>query len=141
MKALSVQLSRSLEIGRLSAAEAVQLAGRQQFASAQVFGICRTAVPLAPIGPPLLLFTDGFCEGEGSEVTAGIGAVLLDPEDGFAEAFGALIPPPLMEVIREDTKDQVVAQAELLPLLAARVKWPHKFRRSGGTKCPQLRGQ
>ena len=33
-------------------------------------------VALAPIGPPLLLFPDGFCEGEGDEVTAGIGAVL-----------------------------------------------------------------
>ena len=46
-------------------------------------------VALAPVGPPLLLFTGGFCEGEGSEVVAGIGAVLLDPADGFAKAFGA----------------------------------------------------
>jgi hypothetical protein len=132
-KALSEQLTSALTADRLSAAEAAQLAGRLQFASAQVFGRCGTAilwnirrraeakggtgpldhnlrmallwwrrflgtarprvVALAPGGPPLLLFTDGFCEGEGSEVVAGIGAVLLDPADGFAEAFGAWIPP------------------------------------------------
>jgi hypothetical protein len=174
VKALSAQLAKVLEAGRLSAAEAAQIAGRLQFASAQVFGRCGTSVlwhlrrraeargsagpmdhglrvslrwwlkflgnarprvvALAPIGPPLLLFTDGFCEGEGDEVTAGIGAVLFDPEDGFAEAFGALIPPPLMEVLREGSKDQVIAQAELLPLLAARLKWPQKFKRCGGRR-------
>ena len=91
-------------------------------------------VALAPVGPPLFLFTDGFCEGEGSEVVAGIGAVLLDPADGFAEAFGAWIPPPLMKVIREGTKDQVIAQAELPPLLAARKKWEHKFKQRGGRR-------
>jgi hypothetical protein len=173
-KALCVQLSSALSSGRLSAAEAAQLAGRLQFASAQVFGRCGAAilwhirrraeakggagpidhnlrmalmwwrrflgtarprvVALAPVGPPLLLFTDGFCEGEGNEVVAGIGAVLLDPADGFAEAFGAWIPPPLMEVIREGTKDQVIAQAELLPLLAARKKWRHRFEQHGGRR-------
>ena len=45
-----------------------------------------------------------------------------------------MIPPPLMDVIREGTKHQVVAQAELLPLLAARKKWAHKFHRSGGRR-------
>jgi hypothetical protein len=44
VKALSEQLSRSLSSGRLSAAEAAQLAGRLQFASAQVFGRCGTAI-------------------------------------------------------------------------------------------------
>ena len=98
-------------------------------------------VALAPIGPPLLLFTNGFCEREGSEVTAGIGAVLLDPEDGFAEAFGALIPPPLMEVIREDTKDQVVAQAELLPPPRSQDAMATQVPTEWETKGPQLRGQ
>ena len=60
--------------------------------------------------------------------------MLFDPEDGFAEAFGALIPPPLMEVLREGSKDQVIAQAKFLPLLAARLKWPQKFKRCGGRR-------
>ena len=42
---------------------------------------------------PVYLFTDGSCEGEGGTFPkAEIGAVIYDPVDGFADAFGGELP-------------------------------------------------
>ena len=84
--------------------------------------------------PPLLLFTDGFCEDKG-DVSAGHGAILIDPLDEFAEAFGQYVPEELVEAWRNSGGyDQVVAQAELLPTVVARVLWKTKLCQKKGRR-------
>ena len=83
--------------------------------------------------PPLLVFTDGHCDQE--KVTAGIGAVIFDPITGTKEAFGAAIPEPFLNVLREEGHtNQVIAQAEILPVIFARVKWNHLMTAAGGRR-------
>ena len=73
---------------------------------------------------PVVILTDGFCEGEGEGVAAGFGAILLDLTRSKAEWFGAWVPAPLIKLLRKLVcADQLVGQAELIPAWAARVCW------------------
>eukprot|EP00973_Karenia_brevis_P033900 4677737-Karenia_brevis.AAC.1 len=75
------------------------------------------------IGPrleaaPVVVFTDGACEDKTT-----IGAVLVLPT-GRLEAFGAEIS---LEQVNEwkskATQEQVIGQAELFPVLVAKLNW------------------
>ena len=73
--------------------------------------------------PPILIFSDGACEGEEKKV-ATHGAFVIDPEDGWVEAFGAEMCEPLQLLLTEgDLRKQVIGQAEILPMIAARIMW------------------
>jgi len=74
--------------------------------------------------PPLIVFVDGACEGDG--VTS-IGGVLIDGER--AECFGAVLPPRLVDQWKSrESQWQVIGQAELFPLLVARLTWKETLR-------------
>ena len=73
---------------------------------------------------PVLVFTDGACEGVDREV-ATYGAVLYDPcsEPPKFEYFGARVEPSLMLEWTGGEVRQVIGQAELLPIFVARKHW------------------
>ena len=65
---------------------------------------------------PIILMTDGYCEFEGKQVEAGIGAIIFDPSTDTAESFGERIPAHFIEMLREECGyDQLIAQAEISP--------------------------
>ena len=82
-------------------------------------------IPLGPGGEPLVIFSDGFCDPESGR--AGMGAVLLDKQSGTFEAFGCLLPTRVVATLKRSfgCGEQLVAQAEILPVFASRVKWAH----------------
>ena len=72
---------------------------------------------------PVLVFTDGACEPD----CTSIGGVLLDGET--VEYFGARIPLPLCKKwCTKDGQTQVIGQAELFPVLVARLTWKSKLK-------------
>ena len=72
---------------------------------------------------PALVFTDGACE----DVTS-VGGFALFP-CGATEMFGAVVPQELADQWRSRThQSQVIGQAELYPLLAARLTWANRIR-------------
>jgi len=74
-------------------------------------------------GQPLLLFTDGACEfAEGNRLVT-CGAILFDPRDSTAHCFGVQIVGPILDEWSRGGKSQLVTEAELLPLLLARLVW------------------
>ena len=79
--------------------------------------------------PPVLIFSDGACEPEGTSV----GAVLYDPLSDLLQCLGAGISPDTLNTwkSRQD-QTQVIGQAELFPLLVARLTW-HKIL--AGRRC------
>ena len=81
---------------------------------------------------PLILFTDGACEGylEGGEAVTTCGAVLLDRRDGVALTFGFRINKELQDEWIKDGmgKKQLVTEAELLPVLVSRRLWADRLR-------------
>ena len=93
-----------------------------------------TPRPLTPSnqGPPLLLFTDGACEPtlEGRLTTCG--AVLLDRRDMKALCFGVEVSKALQKEWSDlaGGKNQLVTEAELLPLLLARKLWENRLNNS-----------
>jgi hypothetical protein len=73
---------------------------------------------------PIFVFSDGACEGDGfSHVT--IGAVMLDSLDGHKEMFGCQVPQEVVSLWKSDslTKEQTIAQAEILPAVISRLVW------------------
>ena len=85
--------------------------------------------------PPLLLFTDGFCDQEEGRVRAGYGGILIDPATDFAEAFGELVPDSLVDSWRRlGGYDRVVAQAEILPTIVARLLWRRQLSGDPGRR-------
>ena len=70
---------------------------------------------------PILLFTDGACEDEGKVVTHG--AMLFDPHHGIREYFGDHVPRHLAEQWSASGSKQLIAQAELLPVVVAKRTW------------------
>eukprot|EP00973_Karenia_brevis_P032146 4433034-Karenia_brevis.AAC.1 len=73
--------------------------------------------------PPVLIFTDGACE---DVVT--IGAVMILPE-GQVEVFGAEVAPGTVQTWKKlPSQVQVIGQAELFPLLVARLTWAQHIR-------------
>ena len=78
--------------------------------------------------PPVKLFTDGFCDC-GSTVVAGFGAVIWDTFTGTFEFFGAEVPFNLLSILQKDVGgNQVVGQAELLAIVAAKKVWRSVLR-------------
>ena len=68
-------------------------------------------------------------------MVAGIGAVRIDRASGSREAFGELLPQQLVKMLaHECSTDQLIAQAELLPVYAARVKWSGILSRRPGQR-------
>ena len=77
---------------------------------------------------PILLFVDGACEGE-TEVVASVGAVLFDtarPDLGPLY-FGTRVGEPVVKLWSRFGKQQLIGQAELLPVLLAKTTWPERF--------------
>jgi hypothetical protein len=86
-------------------------------------------VPLRDLGPPVLIFTDGACEPQlPLSDRASCGAVLWDLQDGIKQFFGTKVPARLVARWVADGKAQVIAQAELLPVLLARFTWLPRLR-------------
>ena len=74
--------------------------------------------------PPVLVFSDGACEDNGTS----IGAVIIVPGVG-AQCFGATISESTLESWRTKMgQRQLIGQAELFPLLVARLTWPDLLR-------------
>ena len=73
--------------------------------------------------PPLLVFTDGACEE-----TTSVGAVLIDPA-GSVEYFGAVLRDDLVDSWKsKQGQTQVIGQAELFPVLLAKLTWKETLR-------------
>ena len=81
--------------------------------------------------PPLLLFTDGACEGYLGEgpMTTSCGAVLIDLRDQTALVFGCIINDTLQKewILDGQGKRQLVTEAELLPVLIAKRLWSDRL--------------
>ena len=81
--------------------------------------------------PPVLLFCDGACEFDGADkplVTCG--AVLVDLAASEVFYFGIVINDKLADEWRSEGKRQLVTEAELLPVLLARVIWGKRLYRA-----------
>ena len=77
---------------------------------------------------PVLIFTDGACEGVGSDLESSHGGFMYDPADGCMEAFGGVFPPRVMAFwTRGGGKRQVIAQAEVAPAVTSRQLWHHRL--------------
>ena len=75
---------------------------------------------------PVLVFTDGACE----EVTS-VGGVLVDGD--VRECFGAVVPQKLIDDWKSSAEQvQVIGQAELFPVLVAKLTWASRLR---GRRC------
>ncbi len=80
---------------------------------------------------PVLLFTDGACEQDDlgnmfNRVT--IGAVIIDSHDGFIEHFGLPVSRALIDYWKSDGTNQVITEAELLPILISKLHWKNRFK-------------
>lgn len=71
--------------------------------------------------PPVLIFSDGAVENEGATVTHG--ALLVDPALNLRCVFGDHVPQPFVTAWARAGKRQVIAQAEMFPVLAAKCTW------------------
>ena len=69
--------------------------------------------------PPVLVFTDGAVEGD--LVTHG--ALLVDPWKSTSQFFGDNIPQQFVDLWRRSGKKQVIAQAEVFPVLISKETW------------------
>ena len=81
-----------------------------------------TAVPrairLRKTEPPVMVFTDGAWEA----LTATIGAIIFVPGERSL-VFGEVVPESIRQSWAGDADLQVIGQAELLPIFAAKQKW------------------
>ena len=68
--------------------------------------------------------SDGFLDGEGSTLRAGVGAIIADRETGTFEAFGVMLPPTVLrKLCAAEGCERVIAEVELLAVLAAKKFW------------------
>ena len=70
---------------------------------------------------PIVVYTDGACEGENHEIVT-VGGILV-VEGVLIEYFGFRVPEWLVSAWQQDGQRQVVGQAELLPVLVAKRLW------------------
>ena len=70
---------------------------------------------------PVIIFTDGACEDNGTMVTHG--AVIYDPAHRIKRFFGEIIPEKIIAAWSKEGKRQLVGQAEMLPVLVSKVLW------------------
>lgn len=76
--------------------------------------------------PPLLVFTDGAAEESFEKVTHG--AVMVDPWKQTSSFFGDRVPGRFLELWTRAGKKQVIAQAELFPVVIAKSTWRDSLR-------------
>ena len=69
----------------------------------------------------VLIFTDGAVEDDFGSVT--YGALLVDMRDGSRFYFGGHVPEALVVDWRTGGKKQVIAQAEMFPILVSKETW------------------
>ena len=98
-----------------------------------------TALPryvlLSTSSPPILLFTDGFCDAC-SDAKAGIGAVLVDGCKSEYEAFALVLLPNVADALRRSVgSGQIVGQTEVLVVVAAKERWRRQFAADGGRRA------
>ena len=92
-----------------------------------IFSVARPRKIPACFPMPAVLFTDGACEpDELGNITASCGAVLYVPGRGPA-FFGLRIGGDVLKHWLRDGKQQVIAQAELLPVWLAKVVWKRQL--------------
>jgi len=73
---------------------------------------------------PALLYTDGACEHDASgRVVATMGGLVFDSAGAPRHHFGTIIPADVLRELGLEGQAQVVGQAELLPVLAAKLLW------------------
>jgi len=96
---------------------------RRLEAFGRILGQMRPRTMKAELGRPCVLFTDGACsEGSGGLPFVTVGAVLFVPGDG-PRYFGAEVGASVVAKWAAGNDDQVVGQAELLPILLAKLLW------------------
>ena len=79
--------------------------------------------------------SDGYCEGMGDGIEAGIGAVLIDTASCVRETFGQLLSKRGACMLAEECNThQLIAQAELISVFIARVAWSQLLSRSVGRR-------
>jgi hypothetical protein len=72
--------------------------------------------------PPVLVFTDGACEGEDfSEVTCG--GIIFHCSLKRPEYFGMHVPPEIVKRWKDSGLKQVIGQCEIFPVLVAKLTW------------------
>ena len=76
---------------------------------------------------PVVIFTDGACEGESYDVVT-VGGVIYDPITGTPECFGLRVPEHTVKSWKAEGKEQVIGQAELLPVYIAKCTWSSRVR-------------
>ena len=76
--------------------------------------------------PPILVFTDGAVE-EGLQLVTH-GAILVDPWKQCSRFFGDHIPPDFVKLWTRSGKKQVIAQAEIFPVVIAKCTWQDMLR-------------
>ena len=69
---------------------------------------------------PVVIYTDGACEGEDRDEVS-MGAVAVDTVSGDAFMFGVSVDRKLVLDWKRDGRVQTIGQAELLPVLMARL--------------------
>ena len=75
---------------------------------------------------PTLLFTDGAVENNDTEAT--VGGVIISPRCKGARYFGVRVPQAMLDKWQAGGLTHVVAQAELLPIILARLTWVELLR-------------
>eukprot|EP00971_Amphidinium_carterae_P249718 4956549-Amphidinium_carterae.1 len=79
------------------------------------------SIPLAPLAKPVVIFTDGACEGpDGTKAT--IGGIKFDPNER-PEFFAEAVPYELVRAWKADGSKQIIFLVELLPVLVAKTRW------------------
>ena len=76
--------------------------------------------------PPVIIFTDGACEADTS-----IGGVIFDPQRKCYEVeyFGAVVGTITVNSWKTRLdQDQVIGQAELFPVLVAKLTWAARLK-------------
>ena len=79
---------------------------------------------LEPRGQVVVCCSDGFLDGEGSTLRAGVGANIADRETGTFEAFGVMLPPTVLrKLCAAAGSERVIAEVESLAVLAVEKFW------------------
>jgi hypothetical protein len=94
----------------------------------RILRACRPRTILASWDAPIRLFTDGACEPaaqHGRRVS--VGAVLFPPR-GPPVFWGVVVPPSITRAWADADDAQVIAQAELLPVLLSKLVWADVLR-------------
>ena len=78
-------------------------------------------VPISLEGTPVVIFTDGACEGSGNLLVS-CGAVIVYEDRNVREWFGIQVPQELVDYWQmEADKVQVISEAEMLPVIISRM--------------------